>query len=113
MEIIETKTNENGTFEENQVPNQENGKGGWDGRILAGLLLASYGGLFLMRELGVELPALLFSWPMILIGIGLYTGARHNFRLKYINSSAESDTTAIYRSEKNNHDSSRCAMNYS
>ncbi len=79
MEIIETKSNENGTYEENPLPNQENGKGGWDGRILAGLLLASYGGLFLMRELGFELPALLFSWPMILIGIGLYTGARHNF----------------------------------
>ena len=80
MEIIETKTNENGTFEENKVPNQENGKNGWDGRILAGILLASFGGLFLIRELGVELPSIIFTWPMLLIGIGLYTGARHNFR---------------------------------
>jgi predicted membrane protein len=77
MEIIETKTNE--SFEPENSSNGSNGKNGMDGRVLAGIILAAFGGLFLLRELGVMLPEIIFTWPMILIGVGLYTGARHNF----------------------------------
>ena len=32
------------------------------------------------EQVGADLPYWLFSWPMILIALGLYIGARHSFR---------------------------------
>lgn len=51
-----------------------------EGRILGGLVIVAFGILFLLRALGLELPHFLFSWPMFMIGIGLYVGARHQFQ---------------------------------
>jgi hypothetical protein len=49
-------------------------------RNLAGLIVIIVGGFFLARELDVELPRWLFSFPMALIAIGLFIGAKHSFR---------------------------------
>ncbi|MBY0432989.1 MAG: cell wall-active antibiotics response protein [Cyclobacteriaceae bacterium] len=50
------------------------------GRQLGGLVLVAVGSLFLARQAGVELPYWLFGWETILIGIGIYIGARHSFK---------------------------------
>jgi hypothetical protein len=50
------------------------------GRLLGGLIIVAIGGVFLARELGVYLPYWLFSWEMLIIVIGLFIGAKHNFR---------------------------------
>jgi predicted membrane protein len=49
-------------------------------RVAGGLLLLLVGGVLLARELGVPFPDWLFTWPMILILIGLYMGTKLRFR---------------------------------
>lgn len=49
------------------------------GRVLAGTLVVVAGAVLLAKQLGVEMPEWLFTWPMLLILIGLYSGARHLF----------------------------------
>jgi uncharacterized membrane protein YidH (DUF202 family) len=49
-------------------------------RNLIGLIIIIVGGVLLARQLGVELPYWLFTWPMILIGLGFLIGAKHSFR---------------------------------
>lgn len=51
------------------------------GRIFAGLFLLLVGGAFLMREMDFPFfPDWLFTWPMILIAVGIYSGIKHQFR---------------------------------
>lgn len=50
------------------------------GRIISGIVLIITGSLFFARKLGMIFPDWLFSWPMFLIALGVYTGAKHNFR---------------------------------
>src|ERR1700712_5961312 len=50
-------------------------------RIFTGLLIIALGGFFLLQKMGVEFPHWFFDWPMILIVIGVFIGARHNFRV--------------------------------
>jgi predicted membrane protein len=51
------------------------------GRIWAGIIVLFVGIIFLLRESNFFFfPRWLFSWPMILIAVGLYSGAKHNFR---------------------------------
>lgn len=50
------------------------------GRIFGGFILLIAGVLLLARETGLELPWWLFTWPMLLIIIGLFIGVRHSFR---------------------------------
>jgi hypothetical protein len=50
------------------------------GRVLGGIIILIVGTLLLSREFGVDLPRWIFSWKMLLIAIGVYIGARHNFR---------------------------------
>jgi predicted membrane protein len=50
------------------------------GRIWGGLLLLAIGGLLLAKASGVFFPIWFFSWPVLLIGIGLASGIRHGFR---------------------------------
>src|SRR5207249_3037223 len=38
------------------------------------------GGLLLARASGVVFPAWFFTWPMLLIAIGVFSGIRHGFR---------------------------------
>ncbi len=50
------------------------------GHIIAGVILVTVGCILLLRALGFSFPGWLFTWPMILILIGLYTGVKHNFK---------------------------------
>lgn len=50
-------------------------------RALAGLFLIALGGIYLFRQFDFFFfPNWLFSWPMILIVIGIFSGIKHNFR---------------------------------
>jgi predicted membrane protein len=50
------------------------------GHIWAGLFLLIIGGVLLAKAMGVFFPGWLFTWPVILIALGLFTGLRHSFR---------------------------------
>jgi predicted membrane protein len=48
---------------------------------LAGLILLGIGGVWLLRQAaGDIIPSWLFSWPMILVAVGLFVGVRNNFQ---------------------------------
>jgi predicted membrane protein len=50
-------------------------------KALAGIVLLVVGAILLVHQLDIFLfPFWLFRWPMILIAIGLYSGAKHHFR---------------------------------
>lgn len=49
-------------------------------RIAGGIILVGVGAFLLLRNMGFELPDWLFSWPMILILVGIYSGVKHNFK---------------------------------
>ena len=49
-------------------------------RVSAGFILLLVGGGLMARQLGVPLPEWLFTWPMILILVGLYVGIKLRFR---------------------------------
>lgn len=50
------------------------------GKVIAGFILLVIGGIMLLRNFGFFFPGWIFSWPMILIALGLYTGSKNNFR---------------------------------
>jgi predicted membrane protein len=50
------------------------------GNILAGLLLLIVGGVLLARQMDYHFPSWLFSWEMLVIVIGVFIGAKSNFR---------------------------------
>lgn len=49
-------------------------------RVIGGLILVGVGAVLLLRNSGFFMPNWLFSWPMILILVGIYTGFKHNFK---------------------------------
>ena len=69
---LQTKNNSN---ERSNSPNRHN-----RGRAFAGIIVVIAGTLLLARQIGAIMPYWLFTWPMILIGVGLFIGFRHNFR---------------------------------
>ncbi len=48
--------------------------------IYLGLFLLIVGGLLFADRAGVRFPFWFFSWPMLLIGIGILSGLKHNFK---------------------------------
>lgn len=50
------------------------------GRVFGGIVLLIIGMAFFAREAGIFFPHWLFSWPMILVAVGLFIGARRSFR---------------------------------
>ena len=61
--------------------NLNNPKQSHNGRTVAGLIILVIGGMLLIDQLDLFfIPHWLFSWPMWLIGYGLYMGAKYNFR---------------------------------
>ncbi len=50
------------------------------GKVWAGLFIVGIGSLLLLRNFGLYLPHWIFNWSTWLIVIGLFVGARHNFR---------------------------------
>ncbi len=52
-----------------------------NGRVYGGLFLLVLGAIFFLKQADfVFFPHWLFSWPMILIAVGVFTGLKHNFR---------------------------------
>jgi len=50
-------------------------------KVLAGAILLAVGGVLLIKQFNFFFfPGWLFSWPLGLIVLGLYFGAKHNFR---------------------------------
>jgi len=49
-------------------------------RVIAGLILVIAGAALLLQNAGVIMAGWLFSWPVILIAIGFFSGLKHNFR---------------------------------
>lgn len=53
----------------------------YNGRTTVGAIILILGSLLLIDQLNLFfIPDWIFSWPMLLIGIGVYSGMRHNFR---------------------------------
>lgn len=48
-------------------------------RPFGGFILIIIGTVFLLHEMDFGLPSWLISWPMILIGVGVYAGSRRSF----------------------------------
>lgn len=48
--------------------------------ITGGIILLGIGGILLARQAGADLPPWLFTWPMILIVVGLFVGIKTHFR---------------------------------
>ncbi len=51
-----------------------------NGNIIAGLILIAVGAVFLLRKMDFYFPDWLFSWPTLLILVGIYSGVKHKFR---------------------------------
>jgi predicted membrane protein len=49
-------------------------------RIVAGVILVGVGIALLLRNMNFLLPHWLFTWPVILILVGIYTGFKHDFK---------------------------------
>lgn len=47
--------------------------------IITGVVILAVGVIWLLRKMGIHMPYWLFSWEMILIGIGLAIGADNRF----------------------------------
>lgn len=50
------------------------------GRIFAGFAIIIAAALFFLKELGYYIPEWVFTWPTLLIVIGLISGVKHQFR---------------------------------
>jgi hypothetical protein len=51
------------------------------GKTMAGIIILIIGSLLLIDQFNLFfIPGWLFSWPMFLIGYGLYMGGRYNFK---------------------------------
>ncbi len=51
-----------------------------NGNEALGILILIIGTLLLVKQLGIFIPSWIFSWPMILIAIGIYVGYKHGFQ---------------------------------
>jgi len=49
-------------------------------RIWSGLILLGIGIIFFLKNFGIDIPHWILSWHMLLIVIGLFIGAKRNFR---------------------------------
>lgn len=50
------------------------------GRVFSGAFVVVVGLLLLAKQMGFELPSWLFTWEMLVIAIGVYTGIKHDFK---------------------------------
>ncbi len=65
---------------QNQTKWNEPTPGNRSGRVMGGLFIIVIGALLLARQTGVYFPHWLFSFPTLIIAIGLYVGFRHSFK---------------------------------
>ena len=61
------------------MENKMNEKGRQENRVFGGLILIVVGAALLLRNAGFPLPYWLFSWPVILILVCVYSGVKHKF----------------------------------
>jgi predicted membrane protein len=55
-------------------------KGRKNGKIIIGFILLIFGAVLLLQQIGdIFLPSWLFSWPMWVLVIGIYSGVKQNF----------------------------------
>lgn len=50
------------------------------GTVLAGIFLLLIGVAAILRETILDFPGWVLSWPMVLIGVGVFIGLKHGFR---------------------------------
>jgi predicted membrane protein len=72
-------------YNKNQEPKEvkDNNKAAdqWGrGRMWGGLVVIAVGAIWIAREAGVDIPRWLISPPMFLVAVGIFIGARQNFR---------------------------------
>jgi predicted membrane protein len=69
-------------METQNTPVEQSGRRGRgkSNRPLGGLILVIIGTVFLVDRMDLDVPRWIFSWEMLLIGIGLYIGARRSFQ---------------------------------
>ena len=51
----------------------------YSGRVFAGLIIVLVGGVLLADKAGADIPDWITSFPMLLIAIGVFIGAKHKF----------------------------------
>ena len=74
MEVIQPQNNsENSNTTSERDPRRA-------GKIVGGLLVVIAGLLLLGREVNMPIPGWVFTWQMLLISIGVFTGFKHGFR---------------------------------
>ena len=57
------------------------GKNPGNGKVLAGIIMLAVGGILLLRQFDFPyIPDWIFSFPMLLIAIGLYGGSKRNWK---------------------------------
>lgn len=49
-------------------------------KIYGGIALVAIGSIFMLDNFGIDVPNWILSWPMLLIVIGLLSGAKHQFQ---------------------------------
>ncbi len=65
--------------------NEQNGSHRWNhkhsrsGRVMGGIVIICVGAALLAKQMGVLIPEWIFTWEMLLIVVGFYIGAKHNF----------------------------------
>jgi predicted membrane protein len=69
------ETQDNKSSEKNNIEHVNR-----SGRTLGGLVIIAIGTIFLLNKMDFGIPHWITSWPMILIAVGAYVGARHSFR---------------------------------
>ncbi len=52
------------------------------GKMLAGVFIILIGLVYLGKQMGLPVPTWLFTWPVLLIVIGVITGIKHSFKNK-------------------------------
>ncbi|HEY1008016.1 MAG TPA: DUF5668 domain-containing protein, partial [Sphingobacteriaceae bacterium] len=50
------------------------------GKTTVGIILLLLGAVLLLKNFDLPYPRWIFSWPMILIAIGIFIGSKNNFR---------------------------------
>ncbi|MEJ7643824.1 MAG: hypothetical protein WKF87_04470 [Chryseolinea sp.] len=62
------------------LPGEKDAQPPRNGRALGGIIVIAIGIVLLARQSGADIPYWVFKWEMLLIVLGIYVGARHNFR---------------------------------
>jgi len=62
-----------------ELDNNQNEYRHRDGKVVTGVFFLIIGALLLANKMGAGVPDWIFTWPSILIIVGIYTGVKHRF----------------------------------